>query len=86
MEEQVWMRDRKGRRVWEHVHWLKGKRGSKRFYLACVWRLNKPLEEKKGPITFCVKFELNFNVDTLLDLFYKSLCFDFHALNISGVS
>lgn len=73
--------------AWEHVPWLKGRRRSKRLFWGgeCVWRLNKPLEEKKGPIISCIKFELNFNAETLLDLFYKWWCFDLNALNVCGI-
>lgn len=51
---------------------IKGEKTIKEtLFLERVRRLNKPLEGKKGPIISHIKFELNFNAETLLDLFYK---------------
>lgn len=40
------------------------------FFGMCV-KIKQTFRRKKGPIISCIKIELNFNAETLLDLFYK---------------
>lgn len=64
---------------------IKGERRIKEILFGMCVKIKQTFRRKKGPIISCIKFELNFNAETLLDLFYKWRCFDLDALNVSGV-
>lgn len=64
---------------------IKGKEGIREILFGMCVKIKQTFRRKKGPIISCIKFELHFNAETLLDLFYKWLCFDLDALNVSGV-
>jgi len=50
---------------------IKGERRIKETLFGMCVKIKQTFRRKKGPIISCIKFEVNFNVETLLDLFYK---------------
>lgn len=50
---------------------IKGETGIKEIFFGMCVKIKQTFRRKKGPIISCIKFELNFNAETLLDLFYK---------------
>lgn len=58
---------------------IKGEKGIKGALFGMCVKIKQTFRRKKGPIISCIKFELKFNAETLLDLFYKSWCFDLDA-------
>lgn len=49
----------------------------------CV-KIKQTFRRKKSCLISSVKYKLNFNAETLLDLFYKWWCFDLEAQNVHG--
>lgn len=50
---------------------IKGERRIKEILFGVCVKIKQTFGRKKGPIISCIKSELKFYVDTLLDLFYK---------------
>lgn len=63
--------------------WLKGRKGSKGAFGMCV-KIKQTLRRKKRRLISSIKYKLNFNAETLLDLFHKWWCFDLEAQNVHG--
>lgn len=71
------------RGAWEHEPWLKGRKGSKGVFGMRV-KIKQTFRRKKSCLVSSIKYKLNFNAETPLDLFYKWWCFDLEAQNVHG--